>query len=231
MFNILIVEDDESTRSLMCAVLKKAGYAAWPAADGVEALELMDHRQIDLAVVDVMMPNMDGLEFTRTLREGACEMPVLMVTARVSKQDKQAGFLAGTDDYMVKPIDEDEMLWRIAALLRRSKSVSEHRLQIGSTVLDYNSFQVTEAGRTRQLTPKEFLLLYKFLSYPRKMFTKRQLLDEIWDLDSDVNEHTVEVHVYNLRDKFRDNPDFEIRTIRGFGYMAILREATADGQQ
>ncbi|MDO4846311.1 MAG: response regulator transcription factor [Oscillospiraceae bacterium] len=224
MFNILIVEDDESTRTLMCAVLKKAGYAAWPAADGVQALELMDHQQIDLAVVDVMMPNMDGYEFTRTLREGACETPVLMVTAKVSKQDKQQGFLAGTDDYMVKPIDEDEMLWRISALLRRSKSVSEHRLQIGSTTLDYNAFQVTEGGRTRQLTPKEFLLLYKFLSYPRKMFTKRQLLDEIWNMDSEVNEHTVEVHVYNLRDKFRDNPDFEIRTIRGFGYMAILRE-------
>lgn len=229
MFNILIVEDDESTRALMCAVLKKAGYLTFPAADGVQALALMDHQHVDLAVVDVMMPNMDGYAFTRTLREGGCDLPVLMVTAKVSKQDKQQGFSSGTDDYMVKPIDEDEMLWRIAALLRRSKSVSEHRLQVGGTLLDYNSFQVTESGKTRQLTPKEFLLLYKFLSYPRKMFTKRQLLDEIWNMDSEVNEHTVEVHVYNLRDKFRDNPDFEIRTIRGFGYMGIIKEENSHG--
>ena len=221
MFNILIVEDDESTRTLMCAVLKKAGYAAWPAADGVQALELMDHQQIDLAVVDVMMPNMDGYEFTRTLREGACETPVLMVTAKVSKQDKQQGFLAGTDDYMVKPIDEDEMLWRISALLRRSKSVSEHRLQIGSTTLDYNAFQVTEGGRTRQLTPKEFLLLYKLLSYPGKIFTRIQLMDEIWGADSDTGWETVTVHIGRLRRHFEGWGEFEIVSVRGLGYKAV----------
>ena len=213
----------------MATVLKKAGYAAHPAADGVQALALMERQHVDLAVVDAMLPNLDGFAFTRTLRESRRDIPVLIVTALGSKADMHQGFLSGADDYIVKPFDEDEMLWRIEALLRRSKIASEKKLQVGGTTLYYDSFQVTENGRARQLTPKEFLLLFKLLSYPRHMFTKRQLLDEIWAMDNEVNEHTVEVHVYNLRDKFRENPDFEIRTIRGFGYMAILREEKQHG--
>ncbi len=224
MFHILVVEDDPRIRTLMCTVLKNAGYTPHPAADGLDALTVMDHQHIDLAVVDIMMPNMDGYAFTRTLREGACDLPVLMVTAMVSQEDKKRGFQVGTDDYMVKPVDEEEMLWRINALLRRSRIASEKKLAVGETVLDYNSFQVTRDGHSRQLPPKEFQLLYKFLSYPRTLLTKRQLLDEIWDMDSDVDEHTVEVHIHRLRERLRDNPDFEIRTIRGFGYMGVPAE-------
>lgn len=224
MFNILVVEDNDSARMLMCEVLRGAGYTPWPARDGIEALALMEHQQVDLAVVDVMMPRMDGYTFTRTLREGSCDMPILMVTAKVTQADKRQGFLSGTDDYMVKPVDEEEMLWRIAALLRRYKSANEHRLVIGDTVLDYNAFLVTYRGMEVQLSRREFLLLYKLLSYPKTMFTKRQLIDELWDMDTEVEEHTVEVHISRLREKFRDNTDFELRTIRGFGYMGLIRE-------
>ncbi|MBQ0037163.1 MAG: response regulator transcription factor [Clostridiales bacterium] len=225
MFNILVAEDNEDTRVLMCDLLRRAGYVPWPAANGVEALALMDHRQIDLAIVDVTMPRMDGYVFTRTLREGHCDIPIMMVTARANREDKRLGFAAGIDDYMIKPADEEELLWRIAALLRRCKSVSEHQLAVGGTVLDYHAFQVSYQGKTVQLHHREFLLLYKLLSYPKTMFTKRQLIDELWDLDTDVDEHTVEVHISRLRSKFRDNPDFELRTIRGFGYMGLTRES------
>lgn len=224
MFNILVVEDNDSARMLMCEVLRGAGYIPWPARDGVDALALMDHQQVDLAIVDVMMPRMDGYTFTRTLRDGHCDLPILMVTAKVTQADKRLGFQAGTDDYMVKPIDEEEMLWRIGALLRRYKSASEHQLTVGSTLLDYNAFQVNYHGKTVQLSRREFLLLYKLLSYPKTMFTKRQLIDELWDMDTDVDEHTVEVHISRLREKFRDNTDFELRTIRGFGYMGLIQE-------
>jgi DNA-binding response OmpR family regulator len=223
MFHIMVVEDDASTRMLMCEVLKNAGYIPHGAADGLEALDLMDHQHIDLAVVDLMMPNMDGFAFTRTLRDGACELPILMVTAMLSQADKKRGFEVGTDDYMVKPVDEEELLWRINALLRRSRSATEKKLTVGDSVLDYNAFQVTRQGQAVQLSPKEFQLLYKLLSYPKSLMTKRQLLDEIWDMDTDVDEHTVEVHIHRLRDKFKDNPDFEIRTVRGFGYMGIWK--------
>ena len=224
MFHILVVEDDPSTRMLMCEVLRGAGYSPHEAEDGQAALDLMDKFQFDLAVVDIMMPRMDGFAFTRTLREGACDLPILMVTAKLSQSDKKRGFEVGTDDYMVKPVDEEEMLWRISALLRRSRIARERRLTVGGTTLDYNSFQVTENGVTQQLSPKEFQLLYKLLSYPSSLLTKRQLLDELWDLDTEVDEHTVEVHIHRLRERFRDNPDFEIRTVRGFGYMGILKE-------
>ena len=224
MFRILVAEDDDSARFLMCEVLRRAGYEPCPARDGVEALEVMEHYQCDLAVVDITMPRMDGITFTRTLREGNCDLPVLMVTARVTQKDKRRGFRAGTDDYMVKPVDEEEMLWRIEALLRRYCSRADRRLTVGATVLDRGSLQVITPQGTWQLAAKEFLLLYKLLSYPRTLFTKRQLIDDIWDLDSDVDEHTVEVYISRLREKFRDNRDFELRTIRGFGYMGMPRE-------
>ena len=216
--------DEEEMLWRIEALLRRAGYEPCPARDGVEALEVMEHYQCDLAVVDITMPRMDGITFTQTLREGNCDLPVLMVTARVTQEDKRRGFRAGTDDYMVKPVDEEEMLWRIEALLRRYCSRAERRLTVGSTVLDRSALQVITPQSTWQLTAKEFLLLYKLLSYPRTLFTKRQLIDDIWDLDSDVDEHTVEVYISRLRDKFRDNPDFELRTIRGFGYMGMPRE-------
>ena len=221
MFNILVAEDDASACRLMCEVLRQAGYQPFPAGDGAQALALMEHRHIDLAVVDLTMPQMDGLTFTRTVREGGSSLPILMVTARVAQSDKREGFRAGTDDYMVKPVDEEEMLWRIEALLRRSRSAAEQRLTVGGTVLDYRAMSATCGGKPVPLSAKEFQLLYKLLSYPETLLTKRQLIDELWDLDSDVDEHTVEVHISRLREKFRGCPDFHIRTIRGFGYMAL----------
>ena len=221
MFNILVAEDDASACRLMCEVLRQAGYQPFPAGNGAQALALMEHRHIDLAVVDLTMPQMDGLTFTRTVREGGSSLPILMVTARVAQADKREGFRAGTDDYMVKPVDEEEMLWRIEALLRRSRSAAEQRLTVGGTVLDYRAMSATCGGKPVPLSAKEFQLLYKLLSYPETLLTKRQLIDELWDLDSDVDEHTVEVHISRLRKKFRGCPDFHIRTIRGFGYMAL----------
>ena len=221
MFNILVAEDDASACRLMCEVLRQAGYQPFPAGNGAQALALMEHRHIDLAVVDLTMPQMDGLTFTRTVREGGSSLPILMVTARVAQADKREGFRAGTNDYMVKPVDEEEMLWRIEALLRRSRSAAEQRLTVGGTVLDYRAMSATCGGKPVPLSAKEFQLLYKLLSYPETLLTKRQLIDELWDLDSDVDEHTVEVHISRLREKFRGCPDFHIRTIRGFGYMAL----------
>lgn len=224
MFNILVAEDDASACRLMCEVLRQAGYQPFPAGDGAQALALMEHRHIDLAVVDLTMPQMDGLTFTRTVREGGSSLPILMVTARVAQADKREGFRAGTDDYMVKPVDEEEMILRIAALLRRSKIVSEHRLCVGGTVLDYDKLTVLSCGNETVLPPKEFMLLYKLLSYPGKIFTRSTIMDEIWDLDSETDQHTVDVHINRLRDKFGENPDFEIVTVRGLGYKAVKKK-------
>jgi len=223
MFHILVVEDNDNTRKLMQAVLSQNGYEPILARDGIEALEVLDRKHVDLIVLDIMMPRMDGYEFTETLRASGCDLPILMVTAKEKPADKHKGFQIGTDDYMVKPVDEEEMLLRIAALLRRSRIVNEHRLEIGSTVLDYDSLTVNCAGRTLELPKKEFMLLFKLLSYQNKIFTRRQLMDEIWDMDSESDERTVDVHINRLRDHFRGNDDFEIVTVRGLGYKAVKR--------
>ena len=226
MFRILVVEDDVNTRKLMQAVLSQNGYEPVPAADGVEALDILDKKHIDLILLDIMMPHMDGYEFTEIIRGNQMlrDIPILMVTARETPADKRKGFLIGTDDYMVKPVDEDEMVLRIAALLRRSRIVNEHRLLVGGTLLDYDSFSVSSEGYISELPRKEFLLLYKLLSYPGKIFTRRQLMDEIWDMDSDTDERTVDVHINRLRDRFKGNPDFDIVTVRGLGYKAMRRQ-------
>ncbi len=221
MLRIMIVEDDENTRKLTASVLKQNGYETVCACDGEEGLEIMDRLHIDLIVLDIMMPNMDGFEFTRTLRECGWETPILMVTAKESHLDKKTGFLAGTDDYMVKPVDDEEMLLRIAALLRRSKIASEHKITIGDTVLDHDSLTVTTLDGTIELPQKEFMLLFQLLSYKDKIFTRRQLMDELWDMDSDTDERTVDVHINRLREKFKNNKDFSIVTIRGLGYKAV----------
>ena len=226
MFRILVVEDDVNTRKLMQAVLSQNGYEPVPAADGVEALDILDKKHIDLILLDIMMPRMDGYEFTEIIRGNQMlrDIPILMVTARETPADKRKGFLIGTDDYMVKPVDEDEMILRIAALLRRSRIVNEHRLLVGGTLLDYDSFSVSSEGYISELPRKEFLLLYKLLSYPGKIFTRRQLMDEIWDMDSDTDERTVDVHINRLRDRFKGNPDFDIVTVRGLVYKAMRRQ-------
>ena len=223
MFHILVVEDNANMRKLMQAVLSQNGYEPILACDGVEALELLDKKHVDLIVLDIMMPRMDGYEFTENLRASGCEIPILMVTAKEKPADKHKGFIIGTDDYMVKPVDEEEMLLRIAALLRRSRIVNDHKLVIGATVLDYDSLTVSSAAGVMELPKKEFMLLFKLLSYQNKIFTRRQLMDEIWDMDSESDERTVDVHINRLRDRFRTNEDFEIVTVRGLGYKAVKR--------
>ena len=220
MFNIMIVEDDNNTRKLMCTVLEQYGYSTFPATDGVDGLEILDKKHIDLIILDIMMPRMDGFEFTETLRQSGCNIPILMISAKQSPIDKRKGFIIGTDDYMTKPFDEEEMVLRVGALLRRSKIASEKKLTVGSTSLVYDSFSVNVGGTVTELPQKEFLLLFKLLSYPNKIFTRRQLMDEIWDMDSESDERTVDVHISRLRDRFRDNNDFDISTVRGLGYKA-----------
>ena len=221
MFNIMIVEDDTNQRKLMATVLEQYGYNVIQAIDGVDALDQLDKKHVDLIILDIMMPRMDGFEFTETIRQSGSAVPILMVTAKTSPVDKRKGFIIGTDDYMTKPVDEEEMVLRVGALLRRAKIASEKKLTIGSTSLHYDSFTVVCGDTTNEHPQKEFLLLFKLLSYPGKIFTRRQLMDEIWDMDSESDERTVDVHVSRLRDKYRNNPDFEIVTVRGLGYKAV----------
>jgi len=223
VFSIMVVEDDYNTRKLMEAVLTQNGYNVILANDGIEALEKLDSHHVDLIVLDLMLPRMDGYEFTKTLREANNNIPILMVTAKEAPEDKKKGFIAGTDDYMVKPVDEEEMILRIGALLRRAQIVNERKLVIGETVLDYDSFTVRRGDNVQELPNKEFLLLYKLLAYQGKIFTRRSLMDEIWDMNSETDERTVDVHINRLRDRFKDNNDFEIVTVRGLGYKAVVR--------
>lgn len=222
MFQILVVEDDKNVRRLMATVLTRYGYEPILASDGLEALDIMDHKHIDLVILDVMMPRMDGYEFTNTLRSAGCTIPILMVTARETQNDKKRGFIVGADDYMVKPVDEEEMILRIAALLRRSQIAGERKLTVGQSTLLYDSLAVKTPEGMMELPQKEFLLLYKLLSYPNKIYTRRQLMDEIWDMDSESDERTVDVHVSRVRERFRHNTDFEIVTVRGLGYKAVV---------
>ena len=221
MFNIMIVEDELNQRKLMSAVLEQYGYNVIQATDGIDALDQLDKKHVDLIILDIMMPKMDGFELTETLRQSGCNIPILMVTAKQSPVDKRKGFIIGTDDYMTKPVDEEEMVLRVGALLRRSKIVSEKKLTVGSTTLYYDSFTVVTGDVTNEHPQKEFLLLFKLLSYPGKIFTRRQLMDEIWDMDSESDERTVDVHISRLRDRYRNCPDFEIVTVRGLGYKAV----------
>ncbi|MCR5753391.1 MAG: response regulator transcription factor [Acetatifactor sp.] len=218
MFDILVVEDDINTQKLICAVLKRGGYHTTTAADGVEALARMEKQVFDLIVLDLMMPHMDGYELCSQLREAGDNIPILMVTANQEISDKHRGFLAGTDDYMTKPFDEQEMLYRIKALLRRAKIASEHRVVIGSTMADYDTLNVSWENGQLTLPKKEFQLLFQLMSYPNMIFTRNQLMDEIWGPDSETDEHTLNVHINRLRDKLIDNPDIEIITVRGLGY-------------
>jgi DNA-binding response OmpR family regulator len=223
VFKILVVEDDKNIRKLTCAVLKQNGFETFQAEDGLKALELLEHQQIDLFVLDIMMPNMDGYELTRQLRISYEKLPILMVTAKQEPRDKRQGFLAGTDDYMTKPVDEQEMVLRIKALLRRAKIASEHKLMIGNVTLHYDSLAISKGDDLITLPQKEFYLLFKLLSYPNMIFTRLQLMDEIWGMESETDDHTLNVHIGRLRDRFRDWPEFEIVTVRGIGYKAVKK--------
>lgn len=221
MFHILVADDDKNTRRLLRALLEKDGYTVSTAEDGQQALERLDAEHVDLIVLDVMMPKLDGYAFTRALREAGSEIPVLMVSAKQLPADRRMGFIAGTDDYITKPIDEQEMLLRIKALLRRAKIASDRRIEIGSVVLDYDSLSVTGHGGTQVLPQKEFLLLYKLLSYPGKIFTRIQLMDEIWGMETDSGWETVTVHIGRLRKRFEGWEEFHIESVRGLGYRAV----------
>lgn len=222
MFQILVVEDNKHTARLMKAVLKRAGYEVHEAANGQEALELIDKQHIDLILLDVMMPVMNGYEFTEKMRSAGDNTPILMVTAKDLPEEKCKGFIVGTDDYMVKPVNEEELVLRIKALLRRSQIASEHKLRLGKITLDYDAFTVSRNGTSQTLPQKEFLLLYKLLSYPDKIFTRLQLMDEIWGMDSNTIDTTVNVHITRLRRRFEDWPEFEILAIRGIGYKVVI---------
>lgn len=221
MLRILVVDDDKNTRRLLQALLEQAGYDVSTAEDGQAALEALDAEHVDLIVLDVMMPRLDGYEFTRTLREADSEIPVLMVSAKQLPADRRMGFIAGTDDYITKPIDEQEFLLRIRALLRRAKIANERRIVIGDVILDYDALSVTGHGSTQTLPQKEFLLLYKLLSYPGRTFTRIQLMDEIWGMETDSGWETVTVHIGRLRKRFEGWNEFHIESVRGLGYKAV----------
>ena len=221
---ILLAEDEVALAKVLVKIFENNNYSIDAVHDGQEALDYLEAGNYDAAVLDIMMPRMDGYEFTSLLRRTNSELPILMVTARQLQEDKKQGFLVGTDDYMTKPIDEEEMLLRIKALLRRARIVSERRIVIGRVALDYDAMSVTKDGHTQILPPKEFLLLYKLLSYPGKTFTRIQLMDEIWGNESESGWETVTVHIGRLRKRFEGWEEFEIQSVRGLGYRAVRKE-------
>ena len=223
MFNVLVVDDDRNTRLLFKTLLERANYSVFLASDGEEALEIMDIEHIDLVVLDVMMPNMNGYEFTKTVRNVNNYLPILMVSAKQQPKDKHEGFNAGIDDYMTKPVDSEEFLLRIKALFRRARIASERRIVLGDVVIDYDSLTVTKGDETVELPQKEFLLLYKLLSYPGKIFTRIQLMDEIWGADCETGWETVTVHIGRLRKRFENWDEFSIESVRGLGYKAVKK--------
>ncbi len=223
MFKILIAEDDRELRGLFEHVLRKHGYTVKGVSDGKEALDVLDSDYYDLIISDIMMPNVDGYTLVRQLRESGNHIPVLMITAKEAFDDMRMGFMSGSDDYMVKPVNVNEMVLRVSALLRRAQMINERRQVIGDTIMECDSLTISTSAGTMILPQKEFMLLYKMASYPGKIFTRQQLMDDIWGYDSDSDSHTVDVHIGRLRERFRDNSDFKIVTIRGVGYKVVKK--------
>lgn len=226
MFKILIAEDDAALSELFRKVLEKNGYTVRCAADGYDALEVMHAEYVDMLLCDVMMPRMDGYELVRTLRAGGSRVPVMMITAKDAFDDMKGGFQSGADDYMVKPVNVNEMVLRVGALLRRAQMINDRRLTIGSTEMECDSLTVRVGGAAEILPQKEFMLLYKMASFPGRIFTRQQLMDEIWGYDTETDRHTVDVHIGRLRERYRSNPDFEIVTIRGIGYKVEKKDSS-----
>lgn len=226
MLKILIAEDDKELCLLFQRVLTKNGYTVKGVSNGQEALDVLDQEYVDLIISDIMMPVMDGYELVSSLREAGITTPVLMITAKDAFDDMRQGFLSGTDDYMVKPVNVNEMVLRVSALLRRAQMINERRLTIGGTVLEYDSMTVATGGENTVLPQKEFMLLYKMASFPGRIFTRQQIMDDIWGIGSETDPHTVDVHVGRLRDRFRNNPDFQIVTMRGVGYKVVKKRAS-----
>jgi DNA-binding response OmpR family regulator len=221
MLKILIAEDDRELRQLFSHVLNRHGYTVVGVANGQEALDALDTDFYDMIISDIMMPVMDGYELVRQLRDVGNTTPILMITAKDAFDDMRLGFQSGVDDYMVKPVNVNEMVLRVQALLRRAQMIHDRRQVIGETVMECDSLTVTTAGESTILPQKEFMLLYKMAAYPGRIFTRQQLMDEIWGYDSESDTHTVDVHIGRLRDRFRDNRDFKIVTIRGVGYKVV----------
>lgn len=224
MTNILVAEDNTKLRKLMRIHLERAGYQVMEAADGLQALDILDHNRVDMIIADIMMPNTDGYEMIKDIRNADIQTPVLVVTAKDTLHDKRVGFRTGADDYMTKPVDMEEMLLRVEALLRRCRIESSRRLTVGAAKLNFDSFMVEVNGTEILLRPKEFLLLEKLLSSPMKIFTRQALMDDIWGYDSDSDQRTVDAHIKRLRAKLRNVEDFEIETVRGFGYRAVVHK-------
>lgn len=223
MFHILVIDDDKNIRFVMKEVLEANNYTVFTANNGEEAFEVLISEHIDLAIVDIMMPKMDGYEFTKELRSFNEELPILMVSAKQLSEDRKKGFVAGIDAFLAKPIDNEELLLNVKALLRRYKIISERKITIGEVVLDYDSYTVSGHGEVVELPQKEFLLLYKLLSFPNKIFTRIQLMDEIWGVDCETDAETVTVHIGRLRKKFEHFTEFEIESVRGLGYKAVKK--------
>ncbi|MBP3569849.1 MAG: response regulator transcription factor [Lachnospiraceae bacterium] len=223
MFKVLVVEDEKELNRTMCSFLNRCGYEAVGAFNANEAYDEMYGQMFDLIISDIMMPGIDGYEFAKTVRELNQEIPILFVTARDDFESKRKGFRAGIDDYMVKPIDLEELVLRIEALMRRSKIASSKKLEIGSLVLDADEHTAYVNDEEINLTVREFNLLYKLLSYPKKTFTRSQLMDEFWDMDSASGPRVVDVYMTKIRDKFSECDSFEIVTVHGLGYKAVIK--------
>ena len=221
MFKILIAEDDKELRQLFSHILTKHGYYVKGVSNGQEALDAFDKDYYDLIISDIMMPVMDGYELVRLLRSSGNTTPVMMITAKDAFDDMQRGFVSGTDDYMIKPININEMVLRVGALLRRAQMINDRKLIVGKTMLELDSLSVYTESENFILPQKEFMLLYKMASYPGKIFTRHQLMDEIWGYDNESDTHTVDVHIARLRDKFKNSADFKIVTMRGVGYKVV----------
>lgn len=224
MFNVLVVEDDKNLRKLIVTCLKKKNYNVLEVENGEKALEVMDTNYVDIIISDIMMPHMDGYELIRELREANFNVPILLITAKSDISDKRTGFLLGADDYMVKPIDIEEMLLRIEVLLRRAQNANKKKIEIGNLFIDYDQRTVIRNGVIYNLALKEFQLLYKFLTKPNVILTRQELIDEIWGLESESDYRTIDVHVKRIREKLFDVDEFEIVTVRGVGYKCIIKE-------
>lgn len=224
MINILIIEDDCNIQNIIKRNIIREGYNVYTATDGLMGLQILDENKIDLVILDLMLPKLDGYEFTKEVRKTNELLPILMITARSLIEDKRLAFKTGVDDYMTKPLDMEELILRINALLRRSKIMVEKKIVIGKVVVDCETQTVSRDTEVTELTQKEFALLYKLLSYPNKIFTRNQLMDEIWGYESNSDDRTIDAHINRLRRKFEDYPEFEIKSVRGLGYKAVKNE-------
>lgn len=224
MINVLVVEDDINLLNIIRKNLEREGYLVYTAGDGLIGLEVLENNHIDLIILDLMLPKLDGYEFTKKVRMTEENLPIIMMTAKSLMEDKRIAFLTGVDDYMTKPIEMEELLLRVRALLRRSKIISERKIVIGKVIVDCDAMTVRREDEVTELTQKEFALLYKLLSYPNKIFTRNQLMDEIWGYESNSDDRTIDAHINRLRRKFENYPEFEIKSVRGLGYKVVKNE-------